>query len=115
MLLALSLIEATLRIKIMEEEGEEMDPIGEEVVANMAAVHTQNKVNELHLYSGSQSIYIVGFGFPTVGSPMLGDPVAHTLVLQILLFSIAKLLPFLSLFSSELPTPISHFILLFIA
>jgi len=98
----------------MEEEGEEMDPIGEEVVANMAAVHTQNKVNELHLYSGSQSIYIVGFGFPTMGSPVLGDPVAHTLILQILLFSFTELLPFHSLFSPELPTPTSHSILLFI-
>ena len=28
----------------------------------------------LNLYLGSQSICIVGFGFPTMGGPMLGDP-----------------------------------------
>ena len=35
-------------------------------------------VNKLNLYLGSQSIYIVGFGFPIMGSPMLGDPGAHS-------------------------------------
>ena len=41
-------------------------------------VHTQNMVNKLNLYLGSQSIYIVGFRFSTMGSPMLGDPGAHS-------------------------------------
>ena len=35
-------------------------------------------VNKLNLYLGSQSIYIVGFRFSTMGSPMLGDPGAHS-------------------------------------
>ena len=35
-------------------------------------------VNKLNLYLGSQSIYIVGFGFPIMGSPMLGDLGAHS-------------------------------------
>ena len=37
-------------------------------------VHTQNMVHGLNLYLDSQSICVVGFGFPTMGGPMLGDP-----------------------------------------
>ena len=40
-------------------------------------VHTQNMVNKLNLYLGSESIYIVDIGFPTMGNPMLRDPGAH--------------------------------------
>jgi len=58
-------------------------------------VRTQYKVNGLYLYLGLQSIYIVGFEFPTMSSSMLGDPVAHTLILQILLFFLTELLLFL--------------------
>ena len=36
-------------------------------------VRTQNMAIGLSLYLGSQSIYIVGFGFPTMGGPILGD------------------------------------------
>ena len=35
-------------------------------------------VNGLNLYLVSQSIYIVGFGFPTMSSPMLEDLGAHS-------------------------------------
>ena len=36
-------------------------------------VCTQNMAIGLNLYLGSQSICIVGFGFPTMGGPMLGN------------------------------------------
>ena len=36
-------------------------------------VHTQNMVVGLNLYLGSQSICIVGFGFLTMGGPILGN------------------------------------------
>ena len=39
---------------------------------------TQNMDNGLDLYLGSQPICIVGFEFPTMGSPLFGDPVAFT-------------------------------------
>ena len=41
-------------------------------------MRAQNMVNRLDLYLGAQFIYIVGFGFPTIGSLMLGDPDAHS-------------------------------------
>ena len=37
-------------------------------------VGTQNMTIGLSLYLGSQSIYIVGFGFPTMGGSILGSP-----------------------------------------
>ena len=39
-----------------------------------ASLRTQDMIIGLNLYLGSQSICIVGFGFPTMGGPMLGDP-----------------------------------------
>ena len=41
-------------------------------------MRAQNMVNKLDLYLGAQFIYIVGFGFPTIGSLMLGDLDAHS-------------------------------------
>ena len=41
-------------------------------------MRTQNMVIKLNLHLGSQSIYIVGFAFPTMGTPMLGDPGTHS-------------------------------------
>ena len=41
-------------------------------------VLTQNMDNGLDLYLGSQPICIAGFEFPTMGSPLFGDPVAFT-------------------------------------
>ena len=43
-------------------------------------VRTQNMVNGLDLYLGSQLICIVGFGFPIMGSPWSEGPVAFTLI-----------------------------------
>ena len=43
-------------------------------------VRTQNMVNGLDLYLGSQLICIVGFGFPTMGSLWFGDLATFTLV-----------------------------------
>ena len=40
----------------------------------MSNVRTQNMTVGLSLYLGSQSICIVGFGFPTIGGSMLGSP-----------------------------------------
>ena len=37
-------------------------------------VHTQNMVLGFNLYLDSQSICVLGFGFPIMGDPMLGDP-----------------------------------------
>ena len=41
-------------------------------------VRTQNMATGLNLYSGSQSICMVGFGFPTMCGPSPGDPVTHS-------------------------------------
>ena len=75
----------------------------------------------LSLYLGLQSIYIVGFGFPTIGCPMHGSPNTLLFPQTPLSFYLTKLLPFflrvialLSMFSLELSTPFSHFLLLFI-
>ena len=40
----------------------------------MVIVGTQNMAIGLNLYLDSQSICIVGFGFPTMGGPILRDP-----------------------------------------
>ena len=50
-------------------------------------VHTQYIFNGLNLYLGSQLICIVGFEFPTMGSPLLGDPIAHSSFRELLYFS----------------------------
>ena len=74
-------------------------------------------VNRLNLYLSSQSIYIVGFEFPTMGSPMVGDPVAHSCFANPSLFS-HKAAPFsldivalFSLFSLQncQPPNLSHY------
>ena len=39
---------------------------------------TQNMATGLNLYLGSQSICMVGFGFPTMCGPSPGDPVTHS-------------------------------------
>ena len=44
----------------------------------LASMRTKNIVNRLSLFLGSQPICIVGFGFPTMGSLLPGDPVAHS-------------------------------------
>ena len=41
-------------------------------------VPTQNETNGLVCLLGSQPICIVGFVFPTMGSPLPGDLVAHS-------------------------------------
>ena len=72
----------------------------------------QNMAIGLNLYLGSQSICIVGFGFPTMGCPMLGH--LSTLLFPPNLFSLPhKVTSSLSqnscsspsLFFLELPTP----------
>ena len=49
-------------------------------------VGTQNMVVGLNLYLGSQSICIVGFGFPIMGGPML-DNLSTLMFPQTLLFT----------------------------
>ena len=49
-------------------------------------VCTQNLVLGLNLYLDLESICVVGFEFPTIGGPILGDPNA-LLFPQILLFT----------------------------
>ena len=50
-------------------------------------VCTQYIFNSLNLYLGSQLICIMGFEFPTIGSPLLGDPIAHSSFHELLYFS----------------------------
>ena len=70
----------------------------------------------LNLYSGSQSICMVGFGFPTMCGPSPRDPVTHSYLQHpfSLSLSLTKPLPFLlgqslfflPVFFSEFPTPL---------
>ena len=76
-------------------------------------VCTQSMANGLNLYLGSQSIYIVGFGFPIMGNPSLREQL-HTRFRKPS-FSPNIVTLILSIFSLELPTPFSQSILLFIA
>ena len=41
-------------------------------------MRTQSMANGLNLYLGSESIYIVGFMFPTMGNILLGEPIVHS-------------------------------------
>ena len=84
-------------------------------------MHTQNMAIRLNLYLSSQSICIVGFGFPTMGGPMLGDP-STLLFPQTLLFtsqscylSLFRVVALSSQFSLQsYQPPIPHSLLLFI-
>ena len=86
-------------------------------------MRTRSIFNGLNLHLGSQLICIVDFEFPTMGSPLLGDPIAHSSDHELLPFSFRRLLSlllmlslftlcFLSRIANHLP---SHSILLFIA
>ena len=56
-------------------------------------VHAQNMVLGLNLYLSSQSICVVGFGFPTMSSPLLRNPVAHPCFCKPLPSFLTKSLP----------------------
>ena len=67
------------------------------------AVRTQNIAIGLNLYLSSQSICIMGFGFPTKGDPMLGSP-GTLLFPQTLFFSsLNHYLSFVEWLLSSLP------------
>ena len=53
-------------------------------------VRTQNMATGLNLYSGSQSICMVGFGFPTMGGPSPGDPITHSYFYNTLSLSLSQ-------------------------
>ena len=84
-------------------------------------MRTQNMAIRLSLYLGSQSICIMGFGFPTMGGPMLRD-LSTLLFPQTLLFtsqscylSLFRVVALSSQFSLQgYQPPIPHSFLLFI-
>ena len=85
-------------------------------------VRAKNIVNELSLFLGSQPICIVGFGFPTMGNSLPGDPSAHSRLYELHSFSFLSCSPYCSyyypLLSSltRIANPFtSHTILPFIA
>ena len=59
-----------------------------------SSVGTQDWANGLVWFLGSQHICIVGFEFPTIGSPLLGDPIAHFYFCKPLPSFLTKSLPF---------------------
>ena len=64
-------------------------------------VHTQNMAIGLNLYLGSQSIFIVGFVFPTIGDPMLDN--LSTLLFPQTPFFYLRVTPFFLLMVVLLP------------
>ena len=57
-------------------------------------VRTKNIVNWLSLFLGSQPICIVGFGFPTMGNSLHGDPGAHSRLYELNSFSSLSCSPY---------------------
>ena len=55
-------------------------------VSVLGYVHAQFIFNGLNLYLGSQLICIMGFEFPTMGNPLLGDPIARSCFRELLTF-----------------------------
>ena len=82
----------------------------------------RNVANWLDLYLGSQPIYIVSFGFPTISSSLLGDPNTRSSLSKLFSFSFLSHFSYYCYYSSlsflqncQPPPPPSRSILLLIA
>ena len=85
----------------------------------MVIVGTQNMAIGLNLYLDSQSICIVGFGFPIMGDPMLSNLITLLfpqvfLLTESLPYYLCVLVLFSQRFSQNCQPPFPHSLLLFI-